>query len=168
MLRFETQIQRFEKKGEKTGWSYIVISRAQAEKLKPGYRVSFRVKGKLDGHIISKTAILPMGDGSFILPVNGTIRKAINKSAGDKVKAELVYDERPLTIDRDFMKCLKDDHAAYSYFKSLAKSHQVYFSKWIESAKTPATKTRRITMAVIALAAQQGYPEMIRANKTQR
>ena len=109
-----------------------------------------------------------MGDGSFILPINGTIRKAIAKEAGDKLKAELSCDERPLTIDKDFMQCLKDDHAAYTFFNSLARSHQLYFSKWIESAKTPATKTRRITMAVIALAAQQGYPEMIRANKSQR
>jgi hypothetical protein len=44
-------------------------------------------------------------------------------------------------------------------------SHQVYFSKWIESAKTNATKTKRIVMALTAFSKKQGYPEMIRENK---
>jgi hypothetical protein len=42
----------------------------------------------------------------------------------------------------------------------------LYFSKWIEEAKTSQTKTKRIAMAVTALGLGQGYPEMIRANKS--
>ena len=165
MITFSTRILKFEKKGEKTGWRYIEISKQQAEKIKPGYRVSFRVRGKLDDYRIEKTAILPMGDGSFILPVNGTIRKALCKSEGDTVRVQLEYDARQLTLSSDFIKCLKDEPAAYDFFKSLPKSHQNYFSKWIESAKTENTKVKRITMAVMALASRQGYGEMIRANK---
>jgi hypothetical protein len=167
MIRFTTRILKFQKQGEKTGWSYIEISHAQAEKLKPGCRVSFRVKGMLDDYKIEKTALLPMGDGSFILPVNGTIRKAIGKQAGDKLTVAIELDERQLTISSDFLKCLKDDPRALTYFKSLPKGHQNYFSKWIDSAKTTVTKTKRITMAVIALGSGQGFPEMIRANKGQ-
>ncbi|HQV55523.1 MAG TPA: YdeI/OmpD-associated family protein, partial [Chitinophagaceae bacterium] len=44
-------------------------------------------------------------------------------------------------------------------------SHQKYFSKWIDAAKTEPTKVKRITMAVNALAKKVGYPEMIRAAK---
>jgi hypothetical protein len=165
MIRFNTRIQKFQKQGEKTGWSYIEITGAQANKLKPGCRVSFRVKGKLDEHIVEKTSLLPMGDGSFILPVNGTIRKAIGKQAGDKLSVALDLDERQITISSDFLKCLKDEPRALEYFRSLPKGHQNYFSKWIDSAKTVSTKTRRITMAVIALGAGQGFPEMMRANK---
>jgi uncharacterized protein YdeI (YjbR/CyaY-like superfamily) len=47
----------------------------------------------------------------------------------------------------------------------LSGSHQKYFSKWIESAKTAQTKTKRILMAVTALGQGKGYPEMIRMNK---
>jgi len=61
--------------------------------------------------------------------------------------------------------CLNDEPKALAYFNTLPKGHQNYFSKWIEAAKTIETKTKRITMAVIALAKQMGYPEMIRANK---
>ena len=165
MIRFSTHIERFDKKGEKTGWSYIEISHAQAEKLNPGCKVSFRVKGQVDEHAIEKTALLPMGDGGFILPINGTIRRAIHKKAGDKLSVILELDEREIKISADFLKCLKDDPMAFEFFRSLPKGHQNYFSKWIDSAKTTSTKAKRITMAVIALGQGQGYPEMMRANK---
>ncbi len=168
MVTFSTKILKFDKKGEKTGWTYIVIDQLKAEILKPDSRVSFRVKGKLDQHAIEKTALLPMGEGDFILPLNGSMRKAIGKKAGDKLKVQISLDTRSLTPSSDFLKCLKDESRALDFFKTLPKSHQAYFSKWIESAKTIHTKTKRITMAVIALGFGQGFPEMIRANKTMR
>ena len=165
MITFSTQILKFQKKGEKTGWSYIKISSRQAEQLKPGSRVSFRIKGQLDHHPIQKAALLPMGAGNFILPMSGPIRRATGKEAGDSIRVKIELDQRPLTPSADFIKCLKDDPRAFNFFKTLAKSHQNYFSKWIESAKTIPTKTKRITMAIIALGSRQGYGEMLRANK---
>ncbi|HWA32783.1 MAG TPA: YdeI/OmpD-associated family protein, partial [Cyclobacteriaceae bacterium] len=148
MISYTTKIKRFEKNGEKTGWSFIEISKRQATQLNPGVRVSFRVKGTIDQHPIQKTSIIPMGDGNFILPINGTIRKATGKAEGDTITVRLELDERKFTLLPIFMKCLKDDPRALNFFKTLPKSHQNYFSKWIESAKTSGTKTRRITMAV--------------------
>ena len=165
MLTYTTPILKFDKKGEKTGWSYIVISKQQAQKVKPRTKVSFRVKGKLDELVIEKTAIIPMGDGDFILPVNGTMRKALRKKAGDSIKVFLEFDKRDITPSHDFIQCLKDEPSALEFFNTLSKSNQRYFSKWIESAKTMQTKTKRIVMAVTGLALKQGYPEMIRANK---
>lgn len=166
MISFSTRILKFQNKGEKTGWRYIEISKRQAEQLKPNNKVSFRVKGLLDQYPIEKTALLPMGEGDFILPINGTIRKAIGKKEGDALKVQLELDERAIQLSSDFIKCLKDEPKAYAFFKALPKSHQNYFSKWIESAKTIQTKTKRITMAVVGLSAGQNYGEMIRANKT--
>jgi Domain of unknown function (DUF1905)/Bacteriocin-protection, YdeI or OmpD-Associated len=166
MIQFSTTILQFDKKGEKTGWSYIEITAAQAQKLKPGYRVSFRIMGKLDNYSFEKTALLPMGDGNFILPINGKIRKAIGKRRGDSISVTMEADKRPLSLSKDFMKCLKDDEVARLHFNSLPKSHQHYFSNWIESAKTPQTKTKRIVMAVTALGMKQGFGEMMRATKS--
>ena len=165
MIDFHTTVLKFNKKGEKTGWSYIEIPASLAKKLKPGNRVSFRVKGFLDQHPIHRTALLPMGEGSFILPINAALRKATGKKAGDKLRVRMEVDARKLTLSPIFVKCLKAEPAAYEYFSSLPLSHQHYFSKWIESAKTVETKSRRITQAVLALANKQGYGEMIRANK---
>lgn len=167
MVSFVTTIEKFQKKGEKSGWSYITISAAQVNKLIPGQKVSFRVKGTIDSYSFSRTALLPMGDGGFILPINGTIRKAIRKVAGDKIKVVMEADRRKLELSADLMASLRDEPQALEHFKSLALSHQHYFSKWIESAKTTQTKTKRIVMAVIALSKKQGYSEMIRGNKNQ-
>jgi hypothetical protein len=171
MLKFTTTIQRFNKMGEKTGWQYIEISAAQAKKLKASNvsihssRQAFRVKGSIDLFAIQKTALLPMGNGNFILPMNNTIRKAIGKKHGDKVTVSFELDERKLILSPDLLACLKEDPEAMNFFKSLPPSHQQYYSKWIESAKTPQTKTKRIVMSMNGFARKMGYGEMMRANK---
>ena len=106
-----------------------------------------------------------MGDASFILPVNGKIRKLLKKGAGDRIKVSLSYDNRAPELSKDLLKCLRDDPDAFKFFKALPKSQQNYFSNWIESAKTNTTKTKRIVMAVTGLSKKQGFGEMIRANK---
>lgn len=167
MIEFITTIHKFDKQGEKTGWTYIEISAAQAKKLKQGTKVSFRVKGTLDSYRIKQIALLPMGEGNFIMALNAGMRKGIGKKLGDKIKVSLEVDNSEFAFSQDFMDCLHDDPVAYDFFQTLSGSHQKYFSKWIESAKTTATKTKRIVMAVTALSKKQGYPEMIRANKGQ-
>jgi hypothetical protein len=165
MISFNTTILKFDKKGEKTGWTYIEISKRQAQQLKPDCKVSFRVRGTLDTHTIQKTALLPMGEGAFIMPLNGDMRRAIGKKQGDKLKVSLKADDRKLTLSHDLMICLKEDPDAMKFFKSLPKSHQQYFSKWIESTKTAHTKTKRIVMAITAFSKKQGFPEMMRENR---
>jgi hypothetical protein len=167
MISFTTKILRFSEQGEKTGWSYIEISHRLANQLNPGVKKTYRVKGFIDSYPIQKTALMPMGDGRFIMPINATVRKGTGKKAGDTVKVRFEVDQREITVPSDFMKCLKDDPRALEFFTNLPKGHQNYFSKWIDSARTRATKIKRITMAVIALAAGQGYGEMMRANKNQ-
>lgn len=165
MIAFTATIQRFDKKGEKTGWSYIEISAAHAKKLKPDTKTSFRVKGKLDQFTIKQIAVIPMGDGKFIIPFNATMRKGTGKKHGDKIKVVLEPDESKFIMNADFVACLKDDPMANAFFKTLPAGHQRYFSKWIDSAKTTQTKTKRIVMAVNALARKMGFPEMLRKEK---
>lgn len=167
MIQFDTTIQKFEKKGEKSGWTYIEISAARAKKLKPESKVAFRVKGSLDQFNFEKVAILPMGEGNFIMPLNATMRKAIGKKQGDKLKVTMEVDERKMIISPDLIACLKEDPDAMKFFKSLPGSHQLYFSKWIEGAKTAQTKTRRIVTCMLAFSKKQGYSEMMRSYRDQ-
>lgn len=165
MLSFSAILKKFGEQGEKTGWTYIEVTSEQAQLLKPNTKKSFRVKGKLDSYAFEGMALVPMGEGNFIIAVNATMRQAIKKRKGDTVQVQLAFDEKGYQLNEDFVACLNDEPKALAYFNTLPKGHQNYFSKWIESAKTIETKTKRITMAVIALAKQMGYPEMIRANK---
>jgi hypothetical protein len=165
MVTFSTRLLKFNNNKDKTGWMYIEISKKQAEQLKPGTKVSFRIRGFLDKHSIQKVALLPMGEGKFILPFNASIRKATGKKIGEVINVQLEADDRALTLSPEFVRCLKDDPNAFQFFKSLSRSHQNYFNKWIDSAKTMTTKTSRIVKAVNALSLKQDYGEMIRANK---
>jgi hypothetical protein len=168
MIYFETTIKKFDKQGEKTGWTYIVITKEQAEELKPATKVSFRVKGKLDDHTIEKVALLPMGDGSYIMPLNAAMRKSLKKAKGAEVHVQLAIDAEPLALDTVFLECLQDEPRAMQTFQQLAKGHQNYFSKWIQSAKTAPTKAKRIALAVNALSRGIGFPEMLRAQKKEK
>ena len=165
MIQFTTTLYKFDKQGEKTGWTYFEISARQAHRLKPNCKVSFRVKGSIDSFSFQKTALLPMGDGKFIMPFNAVMRKATGKKLGDKIKVVLEVDDRKLEISADLMKCLKEDPMAMEFFLSLPRSHQNYYSKWIESAKTQQTKTKRIVVSLLAFAKKQSYGEMMRGYK---
>lgn len=166
-IEFTTALHRFEKQGEKTGWTYIEIPAELAGRIKPGKK-GFRVKGKLDNHKISQAALFPRGGGSFILPVNATMRKGIGKKHGAMVKVVLEEDKKPFEFNKDFIECLADDPAAEAFFKTLAGSVQRYFSKWVDEAKTEQTKTKRIAQAVSALSRSTSFSEMIRNLKEEK
>jgi hypothetical protein len=168
MVRFNTIILQFADQGEKTGWSYIKIPAAIAGKLKPGNKKSFRVKGMLDDHAFQKMALLPMGEGDFIMALNATVRKAIRKNKGAKLSVQMELDNAVIKPPADLIACLKDEPRALAFFQSMAKSHQNYFGNWVRSAKTDATRARRIARAVNAMAKSQDFGSMIRAMKQER
>jgi len=165
LTQFIATIHKFESQGEKTGWTYIEVPADIANKLKPGSRKGFRVKGKLDQHKIAAAALLPMGGGRFILPINAEMRKGIGKKKGAMLKVHLSLDESAFVFNKDFIACLADEPDAQKFFNSLPGSHQRYFSKWIDEAKTLQTRTARIAEAVSALAKLRGYSEMLRARR---
>ena len=167
MVRFTTVIKKFNDKGEKTGWTYIDIPAAVAEKLKPGNKKSFRVKGSLDNCMFEGSAVLPMGDGSFILALNAAIRKQIRKQKGATLNVAIEADNAPVKLNTELIECLADEPESLAFFNQLTPGHRKYFSNWIDSAKTDATKTKRIAQTLTALSRRQHFGEMLRslANK---
>ena len=162
MISFDAIIEKFEKKGEKTGWTYIPISATLAHQLKPDTKTSFRVKGTFDSFKIKQTALLPMGDGDFIIPFNNEHRRGTKKKEGDKISLTLETDDSPLEQSAELLACLEDEPKALVFFEKLPKSHQLYYSKWVESAKTIETKTKRIVMCVHGMAMDMDYGQMMR------
>ena len=165
MVQYTTEILRFKQQGEKTGWSYIEVPAHIAKKIKPGCKVSFRVKGKLDNYPVKQLALLTMGGGDFIIPINDTIRKATRKRNGNTLNVQLEEDKSEFLFNAEFMACLEDEPEALAFYKTLRKGHQNYFSKWVESAKTEPTKAKRIAQAVRALSQGQHFGIMVRALK---
>lgn len=168
MVNYTTRILKFGEQGEKTGWTYIVVPADVTQKLMPGNKKSFRVKGKFDSFPIKQVALIPMGDGEFIIPINAGMRKGTGKRVGAMINVNIEVDKSELLFNGDFMACLEDAPEALKYFKTLPPGHQRYFSKWIDDAKTDPTKTKRIAMAINALARDMGYSTMLREHKAKK
>lgn len=167
-IRFQATLLKFDKQGEKTGWTYIHIPAHLAQELKPGNKKAFRVKGKLDGFTIQQVSLLPMGEGDFIMAFNAAMRKGTGKREGAMLDVQLQEDKSEIALPADFAECLEADTDAKAYFDSLPKSHQNYWIKWILSVKTPEARDARLIRATAALAKGWGFAEMLRAEKALR
>ncbi len=163
MIDHQAEIEKFDAMGEKTGWSYVFIPQVVANQIKPGEKRSFRVKGKIDGVEVNGVALLPMGEGDFIIPLKADLRKKLKKEEGATVSLSLVFDaDFKIEMPDDLEICLADETYLIEQFLSMPKSHQNYFINWLNSAKTEATRTKRIIMIVDAMAKKYDYGQMIR------
>jgi hypothetical protein len=168
MIRFTTKILQFGEMGEKTGWTYIKVPAALAGKLMPGNKKSFRVKGKLDQLVIGKMALIPMGEGDFIMALNANVRKSIRKQKGASLQVELEVDKAVIKPPKELLDCLEDEPEALAYFKTLPLSHQNYFGNWIRAAKMEGTRAARIACVVTAMVRRFTFAEMLRARADDR
>ena len=164
MVQFKATIKKFKDKGEKSGWTYIEISKEIILQIKGDHKKSFRIKGKLDNYPIKRIALLPMGEGNFIMPLNATMRKGIKKNSGTLI-ANLEEDQSEFQLNPDFSDCLDEDEQAKNYFLKLPNGHKNYFNNWINSAKSAATIAKRIAMVLDALSHKMDFGEMIRNQK---
>ena len=166
MVIFNAEIEKFDAKGEKTGWTYIFIPVYIANQIMPGIKKSFRLKGKIDQVEISGLGILPMGDGDFIMALNKSLRNQLNKNVGDKVELFLAYDaEYKVDMPEDLELCLAQEDGLLNTFLSQPKSHQHYFIHWFNSAKTEVTRTKRLVLIVDAMTKKYDFGKMIRESK---
>ena len=163
MLQFIATISRFKQQGEKTGWTYIEVPASLATQLVPGNKKGFRVKGFLDKYPFSGISLLPMGGGDFIMTLNATIRKGIKKNPGSKINVRMEVDTKPIIPPKELIECLQGEPKAQERFRQLPKSHQNYFTQWINQAKTEPTKAKRIASSINALVAGLGFPEAVRS-----
>jgi hypothetical protein len=161
-LKFTATIEKYLKPDDKYGWTYIIVPAEVAGKLNPGVKKSYRVKGKLDDYEFSGVSLLPVGEGAFMLALNATIRKGIGKGQGAVLQVSMTLDTKEYELDADLTACLADEPIASAAFYKMPRSHQNYYSKWIESAKTEATKVKRIALAIDALLNGLDYGAMLR------
>jgi hypothetical protein len=166
MISYNTMLLQFDSKGEKTGWTYIDIPADLAQQLKPGNKKSFRVKGMLDSFPIKGVALMPMGEGAFIMAINAAMRKGIYKRAGAMLKVTLEVDTNTeVIIPDDLQECFEYEPEARGYFNTLPEGHRRYFVNWINSAKTEPTRANRIANTIEAMLHKWTYNEMMRAMK---
>ncbi len=169
MIQLTAIIEQFDKKGEKSGWTYIYIPQSLANDLKPNCKVSFRVKGEIDEVSFAGVALAPMGEGDFILPLKKELQKKIAKNKGANVKLSIEeHKDFKIEMPQELKSCLIDAEGTLETFEALAKSHQNYYFNWINAAKTDATRVKRIAQTIEAMELNMDYGEMIRYNKSKK
>jgi uncharacterized protein YdeI (YjbR/CyaY-like superfamily) len=125
-----------------SNWTYIVIPDFPATLKNDGPRAC--VKGFIDAFEVQRLKLLPMKEGSMMLPINAKIRKEIGKNVGDWVQVVLYPDDTVFVVPDDILACLIDSPRAAHFFHSLSESNQRYYVEWVESTKNLDTKAARI------------------------
>ena len=88
--------------------------------------------------------------GKSLISVSAAIRKESGLNGGDPVRVVLALADGPRHVDmlEDFKTALNNSAAAKKFFETLSNSVQRSHVDNINSAKTPATRQRRIDHAV--------------------
>jgi hypothetical protein len=109
----------------------------------------------INGHTF-RTTIGSMG-GVAKIPVSAAVRAAAGVSAGDVLLVGIAVDAAPreVAVPDDLTAALAGDPAAAGFFTGLAPSHKKAYVTWIEEAKKPETRAKRVADAVVKLAAGQ-------------
>jgi len=102
----------------------------------------------LNGHTHRST--IAVYGGQSYLPLRREIREAAGASPGQKVRVTLALDDQPRTVEvpDDLARELERDPGAQSAFARLSFTHQKEYVAWIQEAKRPETRQRRITEVV--------------------
>lgn len=133
----------------KGGWTYVELPGLSPPKDNPfGWQ---RVCGTIDGFVIEKYHLMPMGNGNLFLPVKAAIRKAIDKHSGDMVEITLFLDEAPTEIPDELLMLLQQEES-YDNFMAFTDGQRKAYIDWIFGAKQLETRARRMVNALKKIA----------------
>jgi hypothetical protein len=105
------------------------------------------VDARFDG-VPYRGSVVSMGGGK-VIGVLKDIRTALGKAPGDTVTVTLAPDTAPRTVDvADDLRVALDDAGLTGTFSGLSYSHQREHVLWIDEAKKPETRARRIAGTV--------------------
>jgi bifunctional DNA-binding transcriptional regulator/antitoxin component of YhaV-PrlF toxin-antitoxin module len=108
-----------------------------------------KVRATIDGELYRGT-LVRMGTPMHILLVLKEIRERIGKRPGDEVDVILEEDveARVVTVPEDLRSALCAEPDAGQLFDTLSYTHQREYVNWIEDAKRPETRERRILKTI--------------------
>lgn len=109
-----------------------------------------RIRGWIDGLEIEKT-LMPAGRGRHVLVVTKALQKQLNKRPGDRISVILELNEPKIEAEAmgiDFEDALENAPSAKAVWAKYSPSHRREILKYINEAKTEATRARRIEKAL--------------------
>lgn len=111
------------------------------------------VKVTIRGHTWRTTPGVYDGVGHVV--VNRTVKAATGVDAGDRVRVRMELDDEPrtVTVPADLAAALAARPRARDAFAEMSFTHRREYVEWVDDAKRPETRARRIATTVERAAA---------------
>ena len=91
--------------------------------------------------------------GQVLIPVSAVVRSAAGIEAGDRldVEIELATEPAQVAVPEDLQVALAAEPDTRAFFDGLTASQKRGYTEWIEQAKKPETRRRRLEQAMDSL-----------------
>lgn len=95
-----------------------------------------------------RSTVMARGD-RFMLPISAENRQSAGVAAGDEVEVGIELDTEPreVTVPADLAEAIDRHPGARRFFDGLTYTQQRWYVLWIEGAKKPETRQRRVAEA---------------------
>ncbi|WP_226390520.1 DUF1905 domain-containing protein [Penaeicola halotolerans] len=124
-------------------WTYhLIIPHTKDIKGKWG---DIKVSGSIDGYVIDSKNLAPTKNADKILAINGTIRKAIGKTGGDKVTVTLTLDQpTEEALEEDYIRISFEEAQVLDQFEVLSQHEQQSIREQITSLTSEEAQVEKI------------------------
>ncbi|WP_163510513.1 YdeI/OmpD-associated family protein [Fodinicola acaciae] len=114
-----------------------------------------RVSVSFNGYTFQTT--LGTMSGEVLIPVSAAVREAAGVRAGERltVEIELCHEPAQVSVPDDLRTALAAEPDVRAFFDGLTASQRRGYTEWIEQAKKPETRQRRLEQAMEALRARR-------------
>jgi hypothetical protein len=142
---------------------FVVVDAVHANALKPGWRKPLPVLMQINGKPPKalRTNMMPAGDGSFYLYLNGVARGAAGVSVADKVRVEITFDPTyrngpQHSMPSWFRRALKKNPEAQKNWAALIPSRKKEILRYFAGLKSSEARARNVDRAIQVLSGQPG------------
>ena len=146
---------------------YVLVSAKRVSELTPGWRKPMPVLVQINGKPKEASPInmMPVGDGSFRLYLNGKVRKASGTGVGDRVEVEVRFDAKYKSgpghpMPAWFQTALRKNSVARKKWEMLIPSRKKEILRYFAALKSPEARERNLVRALKVLS---GKPERFMA-----
>lgn len=145
------------------GNPYIPVSKARAARIKPGWKRPLPVLVRINGKPGKAWRInmMPAGDGTFYLYLDGEVRKASTTGVGDRVQVEASFDgayrNGPMhPMPAWFDSALRKHASARESWEALPPSRKKEILRYFSRLKGEAARARNLDKALHVLSGKAG------------
>ena len=155
VLRFEARLFRHPQTAKIDSKALLNVPEWVGRQFSPGGAT--KVEGAMNGQPF-RAVLEPDPPGGHWLHVNKAMRRGAAADVGDTVQLAILGPEPEPTLPEDFRAALTASHDAETLWKDLTLMGRLDWVRWIEAARKPETRARRISRTVEQLSSGDRRP----------